>query len=138
MIRRIARTAVKSLTQLGHLLIEPLRADDDLEHFTLSIPETQTTTIDGDVGWAKRPPAAVTCPNCECEIHHHRSMDTIDCPRCVGEFSPEQFPELELRYLLCPICRTRMQHGIRHPDAFDVPEWATCDACRYHWEFEHF
>jgi hypothetical protein len=26
----------------------------------------------------------------------------------------------------------------RRPKQYDVPEWATCDACRYHWELEHF
>jgi hypothetical protein len=30
-----------------------------------------------------------------------------------------------------------MEHGQRHPQAFDVPEWATCHNCRYHWEFKH-
>jgi len=30
-----------------------------------------------------------------------------------------------------------MVHGQRHPKRFDIPEWATCHACRYHWEFEH-
>lgn len=133
----LTRTA-EALTQLGHLLVEPLRADDDLKNLRLSIPEAQTTTIKGDIGWAKRPPAAVTCPNCETEIHHYRSMESIDCPRCVGEFPPEQFPDLELRYFWCPACDNQMRHGIRHPQAYDVPEWATCDACQYHWEFEHF
>jgi hypothetical protein len=30
-----------------------------------------------------------------------------------------------------------MQYGQRHPQRFDFPEWATCDDCRYHWEFRH-
>ena len=135
---RIVRIVFEALKRLAHLVVEPLRVDDDLERFTLSIPETQTTTVDGDTGWAKRPPATVRCPNCESEIHQRRPGDAIDCPRCVGEFSPEQFPEFELLSFRCPVCRNRMSHGNRHPNAIDVPEWATCDACRYHWEFEHF
>jgi Zn finger protein HypA/HybF involved in hydrogenase expression len=134
----VAHTVFKKLKRLGHILIEPLRVDDELKNFRLSIPETQTTTVDGDIGWGKRPPAALECPRCSSEIHQIRPMDTIDCPRCVAELSHEQFPELELLYLRCPVCRNRMQHGTRHPEALDIPEWATCDHCRYHWEFQHF
>jgi Zn finger protein HypA/HybF involved in hydrogenase expression len=138
MIKDIVRTIFSALKHVGHLLVEPLRADDNLESFTLSIAETQTTTIDGDIGWVRRPPAAVKCPKCDSEIQQLQAIDTIDCSRCVGEFSPEQFPEFELLYLRCPVCRTRMEYGNRHPNAIDVPEWATCNACRYHWEFAHF
>jgi Zn finger protein HypA/HybF involved in hydrogenase expression len=138
MIEGIARTVFEALKRTGHLLVEPLRVDDDLKNFTLSMPETQTTTVDGDIGWAKRPPAAVKCPNCDSEIQQLQAIDTIDCPRCDGEFSPEEFPTLELLHFRCPVCRTRMRHGTRHPNAVDVPEWATCDGCRYHWEFKHF
>jgi Zn-finger nucleic acid-binding protein len=138
MSKGIARTVFDVLKHVGHLLAEPLRADDDLTGFTLSIPETQTTTIDGDTGWTRRPPAGVKCPKCDGEIQQPTAIDVIDCPRCVGEFAPEEFPELELLYLRCPVCRTHMEHGNRHPNAIDVPEWATCNACRYHWEFEHF
>ena len=134
----LAHTVFTGLKWLGHRLVEPLRADEELENFTLSIPETQTTTVDGDVGWARRPPAAVNCPNCDSEIYHSRSMDTIDCPRCVGEFPAEEFPNLELRHFRCPVCRSPMQHGTRHPNTVTVPEWATCHRCRYHWELEHF
>lgn len=138
MARDIARTVVGAVRWLGHQLVEPLRVDDELQSFTLSIPDAQTTTVDGDVGWANRPPAVVSCPQCGNEIHQSRSVETIDCPRCVGEFPAAEFPALELRYLRCPVCHSRMQHGTRHPNAIDVPEWATCERCRYHWEFEHF
>lgn len=137
-IKSIARTVFGALKHVGHLLVEPLRVDDDLKEFTLSIPEAQTTTVDGDIGWARRPPAGVRCPNCDGEIHQRQAIDAIDCPRCVGEFGPEEFPEFELLYLCCPVCRTRMDHGNRHPNTIDAPEWATCSACRYHWEFDHF
>jgi Zn finger protein HypA/HybF involved in hydrogenase expression len=122
---------------IGRRLIEPLREDDDLENFRLSIPETQTTTIDGDTGWAKRPPAVLRCPRCEEEFYHHHARDAINCPHCVAEFDPEDFPDLELLYMTCPRCKSRMDHGQRHPNAFDVPEWASCNGCRYHWEFKH-
>ena len=77
------------------------------------------------------------CPLCGSDVLQHHARDDIDCPRCVAAFPHEEFAELELRYMVCPVCRSRMQHGQRHPEAFDVPEWATCDECRYHWEFRH-
>jgi hypothetical protein len=39
--------------------------------------------------------------------------------------------------MTCPVCKSHMQYGQRHPEQFDFPEWATCNNCRYHWEFEH-
>lgn len=99
--------------------------------------ETQTTTLDGDVGWATRPPAILACPKCASEIIHYRPFDAIDCPRCIAEFEFDEFGDLDVRYFTCPVCDTPMDHGQRHPDAIDVPEWATCHHCRYHWEFSH-
>ncbi|WP_204960044.1 hypothetical protein [Salinigranum salinum] len=118
-------------------LVDPLRADDDFENFRLSIPETHTTTIDGDTGWAKRPPAQLRCGQCASEIRQADPYDRIDCPRCTAEYGPEEFGDLELLSLVCPVCRDRMEHGRRHPDSVDVPEWATCHSCRYHWEIGH-
>ncbi|GGN94596.1 hypothetical protein [Haloarcula pellucida] len=118
-------------------VLEPLRADPESDHFRLSSPETHTTTIDGDVGWGRRPPAVVRCPRCGADIDQRDARDDIDCSRCVAEFSHEDFPELALQYLVCPVCGNRMEHGQRHPHALDVPEWATCHGCRYHWEFRH-
>jgi Zn finger protein HypA/HybF involved in hydrogenase expression len=131
------RAAGRSLRRIVDRIVDPLRADDDLENFRLSIPETHTTTIDGDTGWATRPPAQLRCRQCDSEIRHSDPRDVIDCPRCVAEFDPDEFPDLELLYLECPVCRNRMEHGQRHPDRLDVPEWATCHDCRYHWEFKH-
>lgn len=132
-----AHTLSGKLRRLGRLLVEPLTADPDME-LRLSIPEAQTTTTDGDIGWQDRPPAVLECPNCSSEIYQHRPTSTIDCPTCWREFSPEQFPQLALLYLHCPVCGEHMEYGRRHPEQFDVPEWATCHNCRYHWEFEHF
>ena len=126
------------LKWLADRLIEPLRTDDDLENFRLSIPEAQTTTVEGAVGWNKRPPATLQCPQCENEIYQADGMDPIDCPRCVAEFTRHEFPDLELLALHCPVCKGQMRHGRRHPRAFDIPEWATCRSCHYHWEFDHF
>lgn len=127
----------RKLGWLANRLIAPLRTGDGPNQFRLSSAETATTTYDGDVGWSKRPPAMVRCPRCDTAILQHNSRDSIDCPRCVAEFSDEEFTDLELLYMTCPVCRSPMQHGQRHPERFDVPEWATCDDCRYHWEFRH-
>jgi hypothetical protein len=118
-------------------LAEPLRKDPDAPSFRLSSPETHTTTIDGDVGWGNRPPARLHCGRCDALVDQPSSLDDIDCDSCVAEYSHEAFTELELAYLVCPVCGDRMEHGQRHPEAFDVPEWATCHSCRYHWEFGH-
>jgi DNA-directed RNA polymerase subunit RPC12/RpoP len=127
----------KALRQLGGLLVDPLRVDGEPNKFRLSSAETATTTYDGDVGWSKRPPAMLGCPRCGGDVLQHNALDGIDCPRCVAEFPYEEFAALELRYMICPVCRSRMVHGQRHPERFDIPEWATCDECRYHWEFKH-
>lgn len=137
MARSHLSTLFGILKKLGHLVVEPLRVDDELENFRLSSPETATTTYEGGVGWHKRPPATLECPECTGEMYQHRSDSTIDCPECWREFSYDEFSELDLLYLTCPRCKHRMNHGRRHPNVFDVPQWATCDNCRYHWEFEH-
>ena len=131
-------TVVGALKWAGRSFVASLQTDDEHDGMRLAIPEAQTTTVDGDIGWEKRPPAGVTCPNCGSEIHHANAADTIDCPRCTGEFPPEEFPKFELLYFQCPVCRDRMEYGSRHPNAVDAPEWATCHNCRYHWEFIHF
>jgi hypothetical protein len=119
-------------------LIAPLKAADEPNAFRLSSVETHTTTIDGDTGWAHRPPATVRCPECAAAILQADPRDAIDCPECAAAFPPDRFTDLELLTLTCPVCRATMEHGRRHPRTFDVPEWATCHHCQYHWEFEHF
>ena len=131
------RGLLRALARLADLLVDPLRVDDEPNHFRLSSAETATTTYDGDVGWEKRPPAVLRCPRCDADVLQHNARDGIDCPRCVAAFAHEEFADLELRHMICPVCRSRMEHGQRHPERFDIPEWATCDECRYHWEFRH-
>ena len=123
--------------RLGALLVEPLRADSNME-MGLTIPEARITAIEGDVGWAHRPPATLACPECDADIYQHRPYGAIDCPECYVQYPAEKFALLELQYLTCSVCREPMEHGRRHPQQFDVPEWATCHNCWYHWEFEHF
>lgn len=133
----MASRLVAALRRAVDLIVAPLRTSDGPNKFRLSTAETATTTYDGDVGWAKRPPAMLRCPRCGDDVLQHNARDDIDCPRCVETVDYDRFPEVELQYLVCPVCRNRMNHGRRHPKRFDVPEWATCDACRYHWEFKH-
>lgn len=128
---------LRAVGRLADRLVDPLRVDGTPNKFRLSSAETATTTYDGDVGWTKRPSAVLRCPQCRSDVLQHSAGDEIDCPRCVAEFGYEEFGDLELVRLICPVCRSRMQHGQRHPEAFDIPEWTTCDDCRYHWEFRH-
>lgn len=132
-----AHSVAVRLKDVGRVLAEPLTADSDVQ-LRLPVPDAQTTTMNGDIGWGRRPSAVLACPECESEIYQHHPTSSIDCPECWCEFSHERFPELELRYLICPTCGDHMRDGKRHPEQFDVPEWATCDNCQYHWEFEHF
>jgi len=128
---------LSKLAWAGEKVVSPLRRSDGPNKFRLSSMDTATTTYEGDSGWAKRPPATVECDRCGAEIFHHSAWDDIDCPRCVAEYEPESFGELDLLHMTCPVCRSRMTHGRRHPERFDVPQWATCQQCRYHWEFDH-
>lgn len=125
------------LKRVGKRVLAPLRGQDGPNKFRLSSVDTATTTMDGSVGWGNRPPAVLECPRCTSEIFQHNALDGIDCPRCVAEFDHDEFTDLELLYMQCPVCRSEMIHGQRHPDQFDFPEWATCNGCRYHWEFRH-
>jgi Zn finger protein HypA/HybF involved in hydrogenase expression len=119
-------------------LIEPLKADDEITHFTLSIPDAQTTTVDSVQGWSNRPPALLRCPGCAAQIPQRQSSARIDCPDCYREFGFDEFSDLELLGMVCPRCNTEMDHGIRHPKMFDIPEWATCPDCQYHWDLDHW
>ncbi|WP_238993979.1 hypothetical protein [Halobellus captivus] len=125
------------LRSIAGRIAAPLRADPENSGFRLSSPETGTTTIDGDVGWASRPPAIVLCGRCGSDVSHRSPHDDIDCARCTATFGYDEFPDLELRYFRCPVCGSKMEHGHRHPHTIKIPEWATCHGCRYHWEFKH-
>ena len=123
--------------RVGRALVRPLQRSDGPNKFRLSAMETATTTHDGDHGWAKRPPAMLECGRCGSEVLQHNARDDIDCPRCVAEYDYRDFSDLELLHMTCPVCKSRMNHGQRHPEQLDIVEWATCNACRYHWEFKH-
>lgn len=133
-----SEATVRLVKSLLDRLIDPLRADDSITHFTLSIPDAQTTTVDSVQGWQKRPSAILECSNCQTEITQHRATATIDCTYCYKTFSDDEFSDLELVELVCPRCETAMDHGKRHPQVFDIPEWATCPHCQYHWDLNHW
>lgn len=126
------------LKRLYEALADPLRVDEDTETFTLAIPEAQTTTVDSVQGWSNRPSALLRCPGCDAQIPQRRSSSAIDCVNCYRTFGSDEFSELELLGLVCPRCNTEMVHGIRHPNLFDIPEWATCPDCQYHWDLDHW
>lgn len=131
-------TTVRLLKRVYEFLVDPLRIDDDLAQFTLSIPDAQTTTVDSVQGWSNRPAAVLRCPGCDAEIPHHQASHDIDCPNCYRAFKPNEFGDLDLLWMTCPRCDTEMYHGTRHPNVFDVPEWATCPDCQYHWDLAHW
>jgi len=128
---------LSKLKWAGEKLLVPLRRGEGPNKFRLSSVDTATTTYEGDSGWAKRPPATVECDRCGGEIFQHNALDDLDCPHCVAEYEPEEFGELELLAMTCPVCKSQMMNGQRHPEQFDIPEWATCEQCRYHWEYRH-
>lgn len=133
-----ATTIYRVLRAVLERLVDPLRADENITQFTLSVPEAQTTTVDSVQGKQKRPPAVLLCPGCESEMYQMRAMDTIDCRGCWREFREDEFADLELVSMVCPRCESGMNYGRRHPRAFDRPEWATCPDCQYHWDIAHW
>lgn len=133
-----SRAVYRATRQLLGKVVRPLRADDSISQFTLSIPEAQTTTVDSVQGWENRPPAVLRCSRCDSEIHQRRSGHSIDCPDCLQESSRYEFGDHELLTMVCPRCETEMSHGQRHPQMYDIPEWATCPDCQYHWDLNHW
>lgn len=137
LVSGVLRSIWRLCVRMTRAVVAPLQTNDGPNKFRLSSADTATTTHDGDSGWASRPPATVGCPRCSEDILQHNALDRIDCPRCVAEYDHEEFAELEVRNMICPVCKSDMNFGRRHPERFDFPEWATCDKCRYHWEFKH-
>jgi predicted RNA-binding Zn-ribbon protein involved in translation (DUF1610 family) len=132
------RTIYRTTRRLLERIVAPLRADESITQFTLSIPDAQTTTVDSVEGWGNRPPAVLLCSGCGAQIGQKRSHHRIDCPNCYRDFSEHDFADLELVAMVCPRCGTEMKHGRRHPQTYDVPEWATCPDCQYHWDLSHW
>ena len=133
-----ARRLYHLCLDLVEILVEPLRVDESLEQFTLAVPEAQTTTVDSVQGWSNRPPAILRCPGCAGRLYQRDPIDDLDCADCWRSFRGDSFGDHELVALFCPRCRTPMEHGIRHPQMFDVPEFATCPSCQYHWDLDHW
>lgn len=129
---------VRGLKVVVDRVVDPLRADESIEQFTLSIPEAQTTTVDSVQGRSMRPPAIVRCDGCDSAAIQHSAMDRVDCPGCWRTFGTSEADDLELLAMLCPRCGSEMDYGIRHPGVFDSPEWATCPDCQYHWDLDHW
>jgi len=118
-------------------VLEPPWDKEGPDTFTLAVPEAHSTFKRGDVGWAKRPPAVVECPTCSSSFTHEFANDFLDCPHCSFESPPDRFGDVDVVMFACPHCERRLEHGIRHPEMMDVPEWASCTDCQYHWEYQH-
>lgn len=125
------------LKTLATYLLNPPWAPEGPHPLTLAIPDASSSFKNSDVGWARRPPAVLRCPTCESDVDHRYATDMIRCETCRFEQSPERIGELEVLELSCPECRSTLDHGIRHPNVFDFPQWAACPDCQYHWEFQH-
>ncbi|WP_206662543.1 hypothetical protein [Halorubrum sp. BOL3-1] len=128
---------LSQLKAAAMFILDPPWTREGPETFTMAVPEAHTTFKRGDVGWAKRPPAVVQCPSCHDLFTHEFANDFLDCPSCHMERSPEEFAGMELVALVCPRCDRRLDQGIRHPEMMDVPEYASCTECQYHWEYQH-
>jgi Zn finger protein HypA/HybF involved in hydrogenase expression len=118
-------------------VVDPPWTRDGPENFTLAVSEAHSTFKRGDVGWPSRPPAVVECPSCGRPFIHEFANDFVDCPHCQFGCAPDEFADLELRTLICPHCDEALDHGTRHPGMMEVPEWASCTDCQYHWEYQH-
>lgn len=133
----VARSVYDLSKRVFLTLREPLEADSP-EQFTLSVPEAQTTTVDSVQGWENRPPAVLRCPGCDSQILQQDPIADVECTECFRSFGEREFSEFELVALVCPRCETEMESGIRHPNVFDSPEYATCTTCQYHWDIDHW
>lgn len=118
-------------------VLDPPWQREGPDNFTLAVSESHSTFKRGDVGWPNRPPAVVRCPDCDSTFTQMFANDYIDCPDCHFECSPDTFKEMELIGLVCPHCQTELDTGYRHPNLVEVPEWASCTDCQYHWEYQH-
>lgn len=118
-------------------LLDPPWEREGVPQFTLAVPDARSTFHGGESGWADRPPARLRCPSCGAEFTQRYANDVIRCPTCRFERPPDRFGELELIELTCPECSATLDAGIRHPNVFELPQWAACPGCQYHWEYSH-
>ncbi len=125
------------LDKLRSTMRRVLGGGSDPHPLTLAVPDARSTFHTGDEGLARRPPATIACPQCGGEFVDRYATDVIRCPTCRFECQPEQFGELDLIAMTCPECGKDLEHGIRHPNLFDSPQWASCPDCQYHWERSH-
>lgn len=132
------RRAYGILKRFLSWIVDPLRADESITQFTLSVPEAQTTTVDSVQGLRNRPPLVVECPGCTGKIVQPHAYERFDCQHCFRDWPSGSLEEFELIAMVCPRCESDMQHGRRHPQVFDVPEWATCPNCQFHWDLTHW
>lgn len=132
-LRRWMATAMRRFVRF--LLASP--GGEDAPPLTLAIPEARSSYDPGDVGWAQRPPARLRCPNCRATFVQQYANDVLRCPRCRFEDAPTAITPDMLIALECPSCRGDLETGIRHPNRFSLPQWASCRDCHYHWEFSH-
>jgi len=128
---------LKRLKRWVRAALDPPWTRDGPETFTLAVPEAHSAFKAGDEGWSSRPPAVVRCPTCSSLVTHAFADDVVACSTCSWECSPDEFPALELVALVCPDCRRQLDYGVRHPSLVEVPEWASCTSCQYHWEYQH-
>jgi Zn finger protein HypA/HybF involved in hydrogenase expression len=128
---------LSTLKRWAMLVLNPPWEKEGPDTFTMAVPEAHSTFKRGAVGWAERPPAIVRCPSCSETFTHEYANDFVDCPVCHFECDPEDFSEVELVGMVCPHCEQDLDYGIRHPEMMDVPEWASCTECQYHWEYQH-
>lgn len=119
-------------------VLDPPGEPEGPDPLTLAVPDAQSTFKRGSVGWANRPPAKVKCPSCGSTFVHQYAANIINCPTCRFELAPDRFDEIDLIEMRCPECESVLDHGIRHPNVFDSPQWAACPNCQYHWEYLHF
>jgi DNA-directed RNA polymerase subunit RPC12/RpoP len=128
---------LEKLKRYATFIVDPPWEKEGPENFTLAVPEAHSTFKRGDVGWPNRPPAVIRCPNCPSSFTHEFANDVIDCPDCHSQQPPDEFGEMDLLGLVCPHCQRELDHGTRHPEMLEVPEWASCTTCQYHWEYQH-
>lgn len=128
---------IGKLKAVVRFMLDPPWQPEGPHPLTLAIPDARSTFNPGTSGLAARPSADVLCPSCETEFTHEYALEMIRCPKCRFESHPDHFGKLELMRFRCPDCGAEMEYGIRHPNIFTSPQWASCPDCQFHWERRH-